>query len=435
MDEAISTQSTVRGVGLFAGADGGRVYDYQFAPLLDQHFDVESIAGSARDVTEAQRAEIELREADRRKEDFIALLAHELRNPLAPVINGLQIIKLAHDDPATLAEVRDLMDRQLTHLVRLIDDLLDVSRITRYKLQLQRERIALSDVISDAVEALRPAMEARGHELKLALPSTEVALHADRARLSQVLFNLLSNSIEFTARGGEISLTASVSDGQLELVVKDTGKGMPEGDLTRIFDMFAQVERGDGSHHGGLGVGLALVKGLVRLHGGTVHAESPGVGKGSSFTMKLPTLTDAQDTAVLTQAATWEPPKASTRRILIADDNQDLLASTARMLRLLGHEVFTASDGVEAVEAAERYYPDVILMDIGMPRLDGLDATRRIRQTGWGKEIAVVALTGWGQEKDRRASERAGCDAHLVKPVRLSALDRLLSTLTSRPLH
>jgi len=399
------------------------------SPLRDSEGRVVGASKIARDVTERKQAEEALREADRRKDEFLALLAHELRNPLAPLRNGLQVLRLAADDANMIAKTRDIMDRQLSHMVRLIDDLLDVSRISRNKMELRRSRVLLADVVSSAVETARPAIEAAGHELAVSLPPEPVHLDADLTRLAQVFANLLNNSAKYTERGGHIALTATRNGGQVSVAVQDTGIGIPASALPDIFDMFSQVDRSLERSTGGLGIGLALVKGLVEMHGGTVEAASPGPGKGSRFTVRLPVQEDRVETPPEAPAEAWADSSGSKRRMLVVDDNRDSATSMAMMLQLMGNEVRTAYDGVEAVEVAEQFRPQVILMDIGMPRLNGYEATRRIREQPWGRGVAIIALTGWGQEVDRVKSKEAGCDGHLVKPVHLPDLEKLLAEL------
>jgi PAS domain S-box-containing protein len=384
----------------------------------------------ARDITDRKRAEEALREADRRKDEFIALLAHELRNPLAPLGNGLQVMRLAAGDPSAVAQARDMMERQLGHLVRLVDDLLDVSRINRSKMELRRSRVLLADVLSSAVETARPLLEAAGHELLLALPPGPVYLDADLTRLAQVFGNLLTNSAKYTERGGRIWLAAERRGGDVVVSVRDTGIGIPAEALPNIFDMFSQVGRSIERSTGGLGIGLALVKGLVEMHGGAVTAESAGVGKGSTFTVRLPTLESHAERVAQGPPPEGPAAKGPGRRILVVDDNRDSATSMALMLGLLGNELRTAHDGVEAVDVAEAFRPQVILMDVGMPRLNGYEATRRIRERPWGRSPVIFALTGWGQEGDKERSREAGCDGHLVKPVNLSDLQGLLAELT-----
>lgn len=426
IDQVIATKQSLRGEVPFTGTFGRRIYDYLLVPVLGADGEVEAVAGTTRDVTDRQRMEQELRDQDRKKDDFIALLAHELRNPLAPVRNGLQVIRLS-SDPAVRERAQGTMDRQLTHMVRLIDDLLDVSRINRGKMELRRERVALADVVASAVEAARPALDAAGHELSVALPGRPVVLDADLTRLAQVFSNLLTNSAKYTPKGGRVWLAAERRDGSVWVTVRDTGIGIPKDSLSTIFDMFSQVDRSVEKSTGGLGIGLALVKGLVEMHGGTVTAASDGEGRGTTFTVSVP---EAEPAIPSGPVAADAPARTPARRILVVDDNRDGAESMSDMLGLLGHDVVTAHDGLEAVERAEAVRPDVILMDVGMPRLNGLDATRRIREHDWGKPIAIVALTGWGQEDDRTRSREAGCDAHLVKPVSVADLQRLLSDVT-----
>jgi len=372
----------------------------------------------------------ELREADRKKDDFIALLAHELRNPLAPLRNGLHVMRLASPDSPAVARARVIMERQLSHMVRLIDDLLDVSRISLNKLQLRRSHVLLSDVVSSAVETARPSIDQAEHHLEVLLPPEPVLLDADLTRLAQVLGNLLTNAAKYTPKRGQIVLRAEVAAPEVVLTVEDSGIGLHAESLRTIFDMFSQVDHSFERTTGGLGIGLALVRGLTEMHGGSVRAESPGPGQGSKFTVRLPVVvTQAEEKKQSFAPTSTDAPQ---RRILIADDNRDAVESLATMLRLSGNEVHTAADGVEAVAMAEQLRPDVVLMDIGMPRLNGREATKRIRQEEWGKRMVVIALTGWGQDADRRLSREAGCDDHLVKPVDFAELTRLMHDLCGR---
>jgi len=379
-------------------------------------------------LAEHERMEAELREADRKKDDFIALLAHELRNPLAPIRNGLQVLRLAGDDVNAVAQARGMMDRQLSHMVRLIDDLLDISRISRNKMELRKEQILLADVVANAVETARPVIEAAGHDLVVSIPPRPIFLDADPTRLAQVLGNLLTNSAKYTEAGGQIRFTAERVESQLVLRVQDNGIGIPAEALATIFEMFSQVDRSIERSAGGLGIGLALVKGIVEMHGGTVAVESPGRGQGATFTVRLPIL-EAQPTVEKDADSPLAMPRHA-RRVLVVDDNADSAETMAMMLRLLGDEVAQAHDGLAALEKAEVFRPEVILMDVGMPRLNGLDATRRIRSEPWGQEIAIIALTGWGHEDDKERSRAAGCNGHLVKPVSLPDLERVMAEQT-----
>jgi PAS domain S-box-containing protein len=391
--------------------------------------------GTLSDITERRAAVESLKEADRRKDEFVALLAHELRNPLAPLRNGLRVMRLAAGDAEAVAQMRDIMDRQLSHMVRLVDDLLDVSRISRNNMELRRARVPLAEVVSSALETARPAIEAAGHVLTVSLPPEPVLLDADLTRLAQVFGNLLNNSAKYTERGGHIWLTATREGGLAVVAVKDDGIGIPAAALPNIFDIFSQVDRSIERTTGGLGIGLALVKGLVEMHGGTVEAASPGKGKGSTFTVRLPLARSREESSPGAPAEERPAVSPAKRRILVVDDNRDSALSMATMLRLLGNEVRTANDGSDGVKQAEEFRPQVILMDIGMPRLNGYEATRLIREQPWGGEMKVIALTAWsGQDVDPAKSKESGCDGHLVKPVNLADLENLLVELQVKTL-
>ncbi len=431
IQEVINTKLPLRDETPYTSAVGTRAYEYIFVPVFGADGAVEAVAGSTRDITERKAMEESLRDADRKKDEFLALLAHELRNPLAPIRNGLQVIRLS-EDREMRHDAQEMMDRQLSHMVRLIDDLLDVSRISRNKMELRRSRVPLADVVSSAVETARPLIDAGGHELDIALPARPVFLDADLTRLAQVFSNLLTNSAKYTLPGGRIWLGVTLRCGEAVVSVRDTGIGIPAESLENIFDMFSQVDRTIERSTGGLGIGLAFVKGLVEMHGGTVSAASEGQGKGSTFTVTLPVLADQKQNASTT-TGNGRASSGPKRRILVVDDNRDGADSLAMMLRLTGNEVRTANDGVAAVAKAEAFQPEMILMDVGMPRLNGLDATRRIRAQDWGRGMTIIALTGWGQEGDREQSREAGCDGHLVKPVNLEDLQKLLVDLKGRP--
>ncbi|MBM4439643.1 MAG: response regulator [Candidatus Rokubacteria bacterium] len=375
----------------------------------------------------------ELKEADRRKDEFLATLAHELRNPLAPLRNAAQLLRVKEPADSELRWGRDVIERQVAYLTRLIDDLLDISRITRNKLELRTQRVDLAEIIHGAIESSRPLIEQRGHALTAALPSHPVSLDGDLVRLAQVFLNLLNNAAKYTEPGGRISLTAELEGAEVVVRVKDTGIGIPGDVLPSVFELFFQVDRSLERSQGGLGVGLSLVRRLVELHGGRVEARSDGIGAGSEFTVRLPVLAD---TPIATQSREAEGDGRTTpaaRRILVVDDNRDSADSLAMLLRLTGEDVTTAYDGVEALEAAAHWRPDVVVLDIGMPKLNGYDACRGIRAERWGKGMVLIALTGWGQDQDRRRTEEAGFDAHLVKPVDPDALLALLARLPQRP--
>jgi PAS domain S-box-containing protein len=412
-------------------ADGSeRMVDLIIAPVTDESGRVLFVAASGTDVTDRRCMEDALREQDRRKDQFVALLAHELRNPLAPLRNGLQVMRLTDGEPGVVAQARGMMERQLGHMVRLIDDLLDISRINRNMMEVRRTKVLLTDVLTSALEISRPLIDAAGHELSVSLPSEPAYLDADLTRLAQVFGNLLSNSAKYTPDGGRIRLVAERRGDEVLVSVRDNGIGIPARSLSSIFDMFSQVDRSLERSTGGLGIGLALVKGLVEMHGGSVTAESPGAGQGSTFTVRLPLMTSRPDLETPGPEKEQTAPSGPSRRILVVDDNRDAATSLATVLRLLGNEVRTAHDGGEAVELAEAFHPDLILMDVGMPRLNGYEAARRIREQPWGRGATIIALTGWGQVGDRVQSKEAGCDGHLVKPVEISDLQALLDELT-----
>lgn len=396
-------------------------FDEEDEAILDQLAQMAAVA------IENVRLYQVLRDADRKKDDFLALLAHELRNPLAPIRNGLQILKLAKDH-IERDRLQAMMDRQLSHMVRLIDDLLDISRINRNKMELRCTRILLSDAIYSAVEAARPAIEAAGHQLTISIPKEPVYLDADLTRLAQVFSNLLNNSAKYTLAGGRIRLMAQVEADEVLIKVEDSGIGIPEDSLPLIFDMFSQVDRSIERSTGGLGIGLALVRGLVEMHGGAVSVASQGVNQGSTFTVRLPFPLN-QEASVVVGANTDEPNSLPKRRVLVVDDNRDAAESMALVLRHLGNEVAVAFNGLEGIELARTFLPNLILMDIGMPQMNGFEATKHIREQDWGRDMIVIALTGWGQEGDRMQTRNAGCNGHLVKPVDLSDLQKLINEL------
>ncbi len=388
------------------------------------------------EVGERTRAEEALKEADRHKDEFLAMLAHELRNPLAPIRNAVHLMKMkALADPQLLLS-RDIIERQLIQLSRLVDDLLDVSRITRGKINLTRQRVELRELIERAVETVSPAMQTRGHTLEVEMPDRPLIIYGDPMRLTQALGNVLGNAAKYTDNGGAITIRAGRRHRDVEIAVRDTGIGIVPDLLPSIFNLFTQVDQPSGRPQGGLGIGLALVRRLVEMHGGSVTASSEGPGKGSEFVIRLPLsverLEEEQATGETAETdATAAPVRPRVHhRILVADDNPDARESLATLLSLSGHEVFSAQDGSEALLAAERCRPNVALLDIGMPHANGYEVARRIRGEPWGRDMLLVALTGWGQESDRRRSHEAGFNTHLTKPVDPSVLDELLAGAT-----
>lgn len=369
-------------------------------------------------------------EADRRKTEFLAMLAHELRSPLAPLSNALRIMRMKPHDVTTVVGASEMAERQVAQLVRLVDDLLDVSRISRGKIELRMTRVELRSIAEHAVETMRSQCETMDQEVTVSLPSHPVHLIADPARLAQVVGNLLSNACKFTPRGGRVAVCVTVDEHlrQAIITVQDTGIGIAKDQLAGIFELFTQVDSSLERSQGGLGIGLTLVRTLVQMHGGTVEASSPGIGKGSTFTVRLPALI-LEPSAEPRPSSGTATPSARPSRILVVDDNRDSAESLALLLSLGGHRVETAHDGLAAVDLARTFRPRVVLMDLGMPKLNGYDAARAIRSEPWGDEIVLVALTGWGQEDDKRRTAEAGFDAHLTKPVDHAAFEELLATL------
>jgi signal transduction histidine kinase/ActR/RegA family two-component response regulator len=383
------------------------------------------------EMVERRSAEDALRAADRRKDEFLATLAHELRNPLAPLRNGLALLKLANERPDIANDARDMMERQLDQMVRLVDDLLDVSRIATGKLALRRARVDLKDVITAAVETARPFIAARGHRLELALPDRTLPLEADATRLAQVFANLLNNAARYTEPGGRITIDAQADGREVVVRVVDTGIGIDPAMLDKVFELFAQADQSLERPTAGLGVGLTLARALVALHGGTVVARSEGRGKGSEFVVRLPLAT--REVVVEPQA---QRPLSGLRsaghRVLVVDDNRDFASSLAMLLSELGNEVRVANDGAQGLDVAKAFVPQVAFLDIGMPKLNGYRLAEAMRAEPALSHTHLVALTGWGQEKDRRAAQDAGFDRHLVKPVKLEQILDILETLPAR---
>jgi signal transduction histidine kinase/ActR/RegA family two-component response regulator len=400
------------------------------APLFRADGTLRGVVGVYTDITALKHAERALAEADRRKDQFLATLAHELRGPLAPLRNGLELMKLAGSDVGAVKQARTMMERQLAQMVRLIDDLLDVSRISQGKLGLRKRRVDVVQILEHAVETSRPLIESRGHQLILELPPGPVIVDADAPRLAQVFSNLLNNAGKYSDPGGKICLSVKRVAESIAVTVKDNGFGIPPDMLQSVFEMFTQVDQSLERTHGGLGIGLSLAKALVEMHGGSIDAKSDGVGKGSEFTVHLPSAADLP-VEEGGEKPSSRPAKPLRRRILVVDDSQDSASSLARVLRMMANETAIAHDGLEALDLAAEFEPEVILLDIGMPKLNGYDTCRRMREQPWGRNPIIIALTGWGQEEDRRRSQEAGFNYHLVKPVDPDALEELLSTAFS----
>ncbi len=379
------------------------------------------------DVTERKRAEEALRESDRRKDEFLAILAHELRNPLAPIHNSLHILRLTQHHDETTGRVVEMMERQVNHMVRLVDDLLEVSRITRGKIELRKELVEVAAIVRNAVETSRPLIDAGAHRLTLSIPPEPLTVNVDPVRLAQVIANLLNNAAKYTDPGGQIRLAVQREDSSVKISVRDTGSGISPEMLPRVFDLFTQIDRHADRSQGGLGIGLTLVKSLVELHGGTVEAMSEGLGRGSEFIVRIP-LTAARtfgDRSRLPVAVRSLPP----HRVLVVDDNRDAAESLGILLELMGAEVEVAYSAQEALKAMRMFQPSVVLLDIGMPGIDGYEVARRIRSGSGSRHVTLIALTGWGQEEDRSRSREAGFDHHLVKPGDVNSLQTLLMSL------
>lgn len=414
-----------------------RLFSIRAIPVLGAHGDIVEWVGVHTDVTDERRQQEELRrlaaelsESSQRKSEFLAVLAHELRNPLAPISTGLDLISMSPDNPAMLKRTREMMRRQVSHMVHLIDDLMDIARITSGKVELRLELVELDGIVSAAIEASASQLQASGHTLSVSLPDTAIVLFADQVRIAQVLGNLLTNAGKYTPIGGLIGISAKCDSQSVTISVTDNGMGIPAEALGSVFDMFSQVSRTLGSANGGLGIGLSIVKQLVELHGGTVSVVSDGPNLGSTFIVMLPLASRAQSPENskrdehLKQATIMR-----TFKILVADDNFDAANSLADLLRLRGHDVILANDGKTALAKACEAVPDIIFLDIGMPGFTGLEVARAVRGNPAYEQMILVALTGWGAELDRQRTREAGCNYHLTKPIDLEAVDKLLLML------
>lgn len=411
----------------FRGADGAfHPVLAQGVPMRDDEGRVSGWAGINLDISRMKKTEDALREADRRKDDFLATLAHELRNPLAPIRHAAKLLGLKGMDPAQSQAARDIISRQVARMALLLDDLLEVSRITRGRLELRKARTTLAELVKAAVETSKPLIDGKGHEFVVDVPDVTVELEVDALRLSQALSNLLTNAAKYTDPGGRVVLQAECQDGAVTFTVTDTGIGVPATALPTIFEMFSQVDSAIDRSEGGLGIGLALVKGLVLLHGGTVEAASSGPGKGSTFTIRLPAECQLQSSGQATRVVSATPHSGRRGRVLVVDDNRDAASSLAMVLGTSGHAVQIAHAGEEALIAGSAMEPDVVLLDIGLPDINGYEVARRIRHSAWGRGVLLVALTGWGQKDDVERAHDAGFDLHLTKPADPERIERLV---------
>jgi PAS domain S-box-containing protein len=433
LDQVIRTRAPIRGEIPFTGTNGTRVYDYIFSPVLGDAGEVVAVAGTTRDITDRKAAEQAVREqaarlaeSDRAKDEFLATLSHELRNPLAPLRNSLALLRRTDADNPKTEPVRAVMERQVNHLVRLVDDLLELSRISRGTLSLRKERVEVAAIVQNAVETSEPLIQAAGHRLHVELPPEPLWLEGDPVRLAQVLANLLNNASKYSEDGGDITVSARADDGRAVIGVRDTGIGIDPEALPHMFEMFSRGQRDSGRTQGGLGIGLALSRRLAEMHGGTLEGRSDGVGKGSEFIIRLP-LAAAQPAP---QSAPDAPAAGALEsiRVLVVDDNHDAGDSLGEILSMLGADVRVARGGQEALEIFPAFTPRVVLLDIGMPDMNGYEVARAIRSRWPDQPSVLVALTGWGQEDDRRRAREAGFNHHLVKPADIDKLQDLLQS-------
>jgi signal transduction histidine kinase/ActR/RegA family two-component response regulator len=392
----------------------------------------ERLVGTVQDVSRQKALEEGLREADRRKDEFLATLSHELRNPLASIRNAAHLLSAPNPTPDALTLAQQVLRRQVSQMALLLDDLLDVARLTQGKMELRRQRVTMASIVDASCEAVRPLIDANRHQLTLDLPSEPLAVFGDPLRLSQIFSNLLTNAAKYTDPGGDVRVTVRAEGGNAVVAIRDSGIGIPAANLKSVFDMFTQIKGERVRAAGGLGIGLALVKGLVAMHGGAIEAHSDGPGRGSEFRVSLPLVTsDAAALGVAPDSQTVPAP-VLTRRVLVADDHTDAAESLASWLRMSGHEVVVANDGVEALASVASFRPDVALLDIGMPGLNGYDVARRLRQEPEGRAVWLVALTGWGQEGDKGRAYEAGFDVHLTKPIDPEIIGALLARFDAR---
>jgi PAS domain S-box-containing protein len=430
LDEAM-TNGIARGDRWMRRKDGSQFWASGITTALrDVHGTLIGFTKVKRDLTDRKLAEEALQRADRTKDEFLATLAHELRNPLAPIRNSLHIMRMASDKDPTLRRVSEIMERQVDHMVRLVDDLLEVSRITRGQIDLRKERIELAAVVSRAVETSRPLIDAGQHQLAISLSTEPLVVDGDPVRLAQVVSNLLNNAAKYMNRGGQIWLNVRKEEGQASISVRDTGIGIPAAMQPLVFEMFSQVDRSSSRSQGGLGIGLTLVRSLVEMHGGTVDVKSEGKDLGTEFVVRLPLCLDDAPTGK--SAPSRVASTVLTRqRVLVVDDNRDAASSMGLLLKFLGAEVEVANSGPAALSAVASYRPAVVLLDLGMPDMDGYEVARRIRERPEFDDVTLIALTGWGQDEDRRRAHEAGFDHHLVKPADISSLQELLESRQS----
>jgi len=424
--ERIDHYETVR-----LAKDGRRIdISLTISPIRDRDGAIIGASKVARDITDRKRGEQLLRDADRRKDEFLATLAHELRNPLAPICAAAELLKHAKSLAPELRAATAILERQARHVTHLVDDLLDVSRITSGRIRLHPEPLELAQLLRGVIEAHRQSAETSRHQITFLPPGVPVHVSGDRVRLTQVFSNILHNAIKYTPPGGKIAIALRTEEQQAVVSIRDNGMGVPAEMLSHIFEPFAQLDRSYERPDGGLGIGLTLAKRLVELHKGRIEASSAGSGQGTSFLIHLPSA--AAPAAPATSVSHADPDLSVTRRVLIADDNHDAAVSLSMLLESMGHETRVVHDGIEAVEEAEVFHPDIVLLDLGMPRLDGYETARKIASRPWAAETRIVAVTGWGQDADRKRAKAAGFHRHLVKPVDIDALRQVMSAASAR---
>ncbi|NRR29556.1 response regulator [Oxalobacteraceae bacterium] len=398
--------------------------------LLERPVRTLTLISAVQSALRGRNKQYQVREAARRKDEFLASLGHELRNPLAPIRTAVTLLQQLYPDAAPMTRIKDIVERQVRLLTRLVDDLLDVARITSGKITLQRQQLTLAAIMGHVDELCQQAAVAKRIEIGYDLPEHEITLHADYARLVQIFANILSNAVKFTPQGGKVWVSAQCHDGHLEVRIRDSGIGLDSDSITRIFRMFEQSQTVSGQFSSGLGIGLSLARQFAEMHGGTVEARSDGIGKGSEFRIDLPVL--CQASAVEFAPLAQDGADGRKIKVLVVDDNRDAADSLAALLQMDGFDAGTAYDGAGAVASVERAAPDLVVMDLGMPGMDGYEAARRIRQLPGAGQVLMVALTGWGQEEARRRTKAAGFDHHLVKPVELPQLVRLANARQNR---
>jgi len=427
LDQVIRTKQPIRGDVPFNGTNGKRIYDYIFVPVIGENGEVEAITGTTRDVTESREMEATLRDADQKKDEFLAMLAHELRNPLAPIRNALYLMQSKTVNADVLVRARQVMERQVDQMVRLVDDLMDVSRITRGKIELQKQDVVLSEIIQNAVETATPLIQQKHHQLTVDMPTDLIHLNGDFVRLSQVFTNLLNNAAKYTNPGGKIVVQVRTYEGNAEIDFSDNGAGILPDMTSQIFEMFAQVDNSIERTNSGLGIGLTIAKHLIELHKGSIRVSSKGLGHGTTFTVTLP-ITNAKASSPQGQAGLSEhqTPGDYSKKALIVDDNLASAQTLGWTMELLGYETTVVNHGKDALNHVKNNTPDVVLLDIGMPDINGYEICKEMKKMPGMEKTIFIAQTGWGQKEHLEKSKSVGFHHHLVKPIDLKILEKIL---------